>query len=77
MGAYGGWVERKLISTSGEEVNSTMAKRNRANAANPAANAAAQQNTATEFASETNVAQVRRQNQQSANRANQTNNPTT
>ncbi len=55
-----------------------MAKRNRANAnANAAANAAAQQNTVTEFASETNVAQVRRQNQQSANRANQQNNPTT
>lgn len=52
-----------------------MAKRN--NKANAAANAAAQQNTATEFASETNVAQVRRQNQQSANRAAQQNNPTT
>ncbi len=57
-----------------------MAKRNnRANVAgaNAAANAAAQQNTATEFAAETNVAEVRRQNQQSANRAAQQNNPTT
>ncbi|MGE5702525.1 MAG: gamma-type small acid-soluble spore protein [Clostridia bacterium] len=32
--------------------------------------------TATEFASETNVAEVRRQNQQSASRAAQQNNPT-
>ncbi len=33
-------------------------------------------NTATEFASETNVAEVRKQNQQSAARASQQNNPT-
>jgi len=54
----------------------TMPKRNR-QAMNPAANAAATQtNTTTEFATETNVAEVRRQNQQSAARAAQRNNPT-
>jgi small acid-soluble spore protein E (minor gamma-type SASP) len=60
-----------------EEVNVTMAKqRNKQEGMNAAANAASQ-NTATEFAAETNVAEVRRQNQQSAARANQQNNPTT
>ncbi len=52
-----------------------MAKRNQTTPANPAARAA-NQNAATEFASETNAAQVRRQNQQSAARAQQQNNPT-
>lgn len=56
-----------------------MPKRN--NIGNAGVNAtarAAQQNknTATEFASETNVAEVRRQNQQSATRAAQQNTPT-
>jgi small acid-soluble spore protein E (minor gamma-type SASP) len=46
-----------------------MPKQNKQQAGmNPAAQAAAQ-NTATEFASETNAAEVRRQNQQSAAKA--------
>lgn len=51
-----------------------MAKRNKMQP-NQAARMQTQANT-TEFASETNVAQVRRQNQQSAARAQQQNNPT-
>lgn len=55
-----------------------MPKRNK-QAMTPAAGAAAAnqaQNTATEFAAETNVAEVRRQNQQSAARAAQRTNVT-
>jgi small acid-soluble spore protein E (minor gamma-type SASP) len=62
-----------------EEVKEAMAKRNRQEGTNAAANAAqnaATQNAATEFAAETNVSEVRRQNQQSAARASQQNNPT-
>jgi small acid-soluble spore protein E (minor gamma-type SASP) len=66
----------QIIFSDIEEVNLTMPKRNK-QAMNPAANAAATQaNTTTEFASETNVAEVRRQNQQSASRASQSSNPT-
>jgi small acid-soluble spore protein E (minor gamma-type SASP) len=56
-----------------------MAKNNKQAGTNAAANAAAnaaQQNTATEFASETNVAEVRAKNQKSAARSAQQNNPT-
>lgn len=56
-----------------------MTKRNQMNPAATPANAAARnanQTTTTEFASETNVAQVRKQNQQSAARAQQQNNVT-
>ncbi|MFY0546241.1 gamma-type small acid-soluble spore protein [Brevibacillus sp. H7] len=55
-----------------------MPKQNKP-AMTPAANAAAAaqaQNTATEFASETNAAEVRRQNQQSAAKAGQRMTPT-
>ncbi|RNB91485.1 gamma-type small acid-soluble spore protein [Brevibacillus fluminis] len=46
-----------------------MAKRNKTAGMTPAAQQAQAQNTATEFASETNAAEVRSQNQQSAARA--------
>lgn len=46
-----------------------MAKRNKTAGMTPAAQQAQAQNTATEFASETNAAAVRSQNQQSAARA--------
>jgi len=72
-----------IIFSTVEEVNVTMAKRNRQagmNTAGVTAANAAEYNTNAEFATETNVAEVRRQNQQSANRAAQQaqqNNPTT
>lgn len=50
--------------------------KNKQQGLNNAARAAAQQNTATEFASETNVAQVQNQNQASAARAAQQNTAT-
>ncbi|MED1722347.1 gamma-type small acid-soluble spore protein [Brevibacillus parabrevis] len=48
-----------------------MPKQNKQAEMNKANQAAQAQNTATEFASETNVAEVRRQNQQSAQKSGQ------
>ncbi|GED30446.1 MULTISPECIES: gamma-type small acid-soluble spore protein [Brevibacillus] len=48
-----------------------MPKQNKQAGMNQAKNAQAAQNTATEFASETNVSEVRRQNQQSAAKSGQ------
>ncbi len=61
----------QIIFSDVEEVNGTMPKQNKQAGMNKANQAAQAQNTATEFASETNVAEVRRQNQQSAQKSGQ------
>jgi small acid-soluble spore protein E (minor gamma-type SASP) len=61
----------QIIFSDVEEVNGTMPKQNKQAGMNQAKNAQTAQNTATEFASETNVSEVRRQNQQSAAKSGQ------
>jgi len=82
--AESGWIPlsstEQIIVSKDEEVT-IMPRQNQQNQQNmnPARTAAATPaapNTATEFAAETNVAEVRRQNQQSAANAAQRNNPT-